>query len=67
MHSATIGSSQARGRSRDLDDAADGSARAGIFPVAPVFDRFFRGFFFLLNVQLWRMIHEPWSSVTFDM
>jgi len=56
IDSPTIGSSHAKGRSRDLGDAAEGCARAAIFPAAPAFDRLFCGFFFLLNVQLFRII-----------
>ena len=54
---ATIGIHQAKEPKRDFTDSADDCARVGIFPAG--FSCLVRGFFFLLNLQLLRMIFKP--------
>jgi hypothetical protein len=50
--SASIGSNQTTERNRNFDDSTDDGAWGGIFPGAAVLGLLFRGFFFLLNLQL---------------
>jgi hypothetical protein len=63
--SATIGIHQPTEPKRDFTDSADDCVRVGILPAG--FACLVRGFFFLLNLQLLRMIFKPYVPVAFDM
>jgi hypothetical protein len=58
-----MGSNQ---RSPDFDASVDDRAGVGVFPIVAVFAFLFRGFFFLLNDQLLRMIPGRDHSSQFD-